>query len=195
MNKIIPMSVLLLALAASTAAAAGKGEIIVGGMTGSAMPTGTFGDHADAGFAGGAFIEYMPISKLGLGVDFMFHGPGGVADYINTFPSTVDDVTFEVLQFSAHGRWLFMPDRPVVPYVVGGAGVYHFTEKFHGSQISDNSDTKGGIFGGVGAEYKVTSMLRIGAEGTWHNIFTPGSGNAMLVVLGRLSLAFPLSVQ
>ncbi len=195
MKKIIPMSLLLLALAASTAAAAGTGNMIVGGMAGAGIPTGQFGDVADAGFSGGGFVEFMATPNLALGVDALFHGPGGKEAYINTFPNSVDDVTFEVLQFTAHGRWMFTSDLPVVPYAIVGGGVYHFTEKYHGSQVSDDSSTKGGIFGGIGAEYGLTSMLRVGVEGDWHDVFTPGDSSPWFTVLGRLSVSFPVHVQ
>jgi hypothetical protein len=193
-NKVLPMAVLLLALAASMAAA-GNGEIIVGGAAGAGIPTGDFGDVADAGFSGGVFGEYMVTPNLGLGVDAMFHGPGGSESYINTLPFSIDDVTFEIMQFTAHGRWVFMPEQSVTPYAVVGGGVYNFKTNYHGSGVSDNISTKGGIFGGVGADYKLTSMIRIGAEGVWHDVFTPVNSSQMFTLLGRVSLAFPVQVK
>lgn len=193
-NKVLPMVVLLLALAVP-AAAAGNGEIIVGGAAGAGIPTGDFGDLADTGFSGGAFVDYMVTPNLGLGVDAMFHGPGGKESFINTLPNSIDDVTFEIMQFTAHGRWVFMPEQSVMPYAVAGGGVYNFKTNYHGTGLSDNTSTKGGIFGGVGADYKLTSMIRIGAEGVWHDVFTQGNSSQLFSVLGRLSLAFPVQVK
>lgn len=199
MRKVLAISVLLLSFTAAVAVA-DQGEFLLGGAAGVGIPTGDFGDLADPGFSGGVFGDYMVMPNLALGVDVMFHTPGGSSDYIDALDllsgGLINDASFQLLQFTGHGRWVITPDQQVMPYVVAGGGIYSIKAKVDGPGGSeDATDTNGGIFGGAGVDFKVSPMFRVGVEGAWHDVFTSGTSSQLFTVLGRVSFTFASQTQ
>ena len=67
-----------------------------------------------------------------------------------------------------NGKYRFrVGEIPIKPYVVVGAGMYSFKEKFEvtGLPTEDATATKAGGHGGLGASYMVNEKFGIGAEG------------------------------
>lgn len=199
MRKVVSISALLLALTASLAAAE-QGEFLLGGTAGMGVPTGDFGDAADPGFAGGVFGDYMVTPNLAIGVDAIFHSFGGSDDLVAALDflsgGLIDDASFQVLQFTGHGRWIFTPEQQVMPYLTAGGGIYNLTAKVEGpGGDADDSESKAGMFGGAGLDFKVNPMFRVGVEGAYHTIFTDTENTQVISVLGRVSFSFASQTQ
>jgi outer membrane protein W len=74
-----------------------------------------------------------------------------------------------------------MKDSKIAPYIVGGGGFYMMKSKFEqtgtleGEDIGvsdEETESKPGVFGGAGVDFKVSPKVNVGVFATMHDIFT-----------------------
>lgn len=155
-------ALLLLALPAA-AAAQPRGPLpspaleLTGGYAG-------FADDAtiDHGVIGGALrVHVTPRLSVGPEIQYMI-GPGDDRDFIVT-----GNVTFDVLP----------PGRAVTPFLVGGAGLFHHTDRFVDRSFASTEGAftgGGGVRGWISDRVYVASELRVGWELHWRLTGTVG---------------------
>lgn len=201
MRKVFAVAVLMMALAATTASAE-KGEFVMGGTGGASIPTGDLGDFVDPGFNAGVFADYGIANNCTIGATALYHGLGVPDDIISGLGA--DDVTFSILQFTAHARYWFPTGGQMMPFVTVGGGIYNGKTKVEGGSFeSDESESKGGFYGGAGLDFKVSPMWMVGVEGTYHYILDAAvdastgdeSAAQMLGVNARVSFSFAGQTQ
>jgi outer membrane protein W len=192
MKKTALITLLLGMVVFSSAFAAGKMTFGVNG--GVVVPTGDFGDFAEMGFQGGVYGDYMVNEQFGVGLgvgyvtvdakDEYLDGWKALAELAGVVDYTVDICT-SIIPVTLHGKWFPpMKDSKVAPYVVAGGGMYMMTSKWdetgtlEGEDIGsshDETETKAGIFGGAGVDFKASPQVKVGVFATMHDIFTDGT--------------------
>lgn len=200
MRKVLVLAMLMMTLAASMAAAA-KGEFLMGGEGGMTIPTGDLDEFADPGFAAGVFGDYGIANNCTVGLNIIYHGYGVPDDIITGLGAT--DASFSVIQFTANTRYFFSAGEQLMPFVTAGGGIYNGKTKVEGGTFaSDESSSKGGFYGGLGADYAVNHMWSVGLEGDYHYVLdaasdSSGSDSAATFfgVMGRLKFSFAAQTQ
>jgi opacity protein-like surface antigen len=178
-----------------------KGRFSLGLMGGLGLPTGKLGEEitasslsaSDEGLPAGQkttghygiYADYFVSRSLAVGADFGYLSTKG-KDIENTGESFF---TTKTTQFGVHGKYFIPTGGQVLPYLSLGFGLYNrkldFTDfgklafqeavdELFGSGLTlttSYSDTKPGMNGGVGVEFKVNDALGIGASGTYHLAF------------------------
>jgi hypothetical protein len=205
------MALLCMSLAIP-ALAAEKGEISFGLNGGLAMPMGDFGDVAKMGFGGGVYADYWLMPAIAIGVDGSYNRFDYSDDYITldeallheVDPAGTVDGTFTLMQFGAHGKYMFpLENAPVAPWLSIGLGMYNMKDKYDvtssvldeaGLNPSDEiSDTKFGVNGAIGAAFKVSPAFSVGASIGMHDIFTEGSSTQYFTA--GITLGFSTAAQ
>jgi opacity protein-like surface antigen len=173
----VPKTVAALALGmlmgASSLQAQGA-EFTLGGGLG--IPLSNFDDVAKMGWHGLAGVSFVPTGwPVGIQIDGQYQqykldedvvGPGSLKDRLILGTANI------VYKFKTS------EDSRFRPYLIGGGGVYNV--KTTGSNDvgsvlgTGNSETKFGLNGGAGFDFKAGSA-GLFVEGRFHNVFFPGS--------------------
>lgn len=169
MKKVLILVAIVLICASSMVNAQDlKGMFNISPWAGLGIPMGDFGstdvenDNAafrKMGFKFGADAEYFFTSNIGLGVDFMY------AIFSSDYPSEAEDYKDKVnsMNFGVHGKYVFMPENMLRPYVKAGVGMTMNKQK---PDTGDEAkiDSKLFINGGFGAMYWVSEMISVFGE-------------------------------
>jgi len=171
-----------------------RGGFYMGLAGGAAVPTGTINDFYKTGFGVEVPIGWQPMnSPLGLRIDLgyaRFNGraPGSTGlsfqpDDPNIWSATAN-LTLDLLKWGESRRGAL--------YLVGGGGVYRFTDFFSGDR-SDNEvqsafegkpTTKGGITGGAGLAFPIGGASLF-VESRYTNAYTEGDNTRWVpIILG-----------
>jgi hypothetical protein len=176
-----------LVAAPSTALAQSRAALphfYAGGTLGVAQPTGTFGDHAETGFGGGAHLIYRPDARgiMGLRLDGGFVNYGhearrvsldGVGDRVQLRLNTDNNIAFGSI-----GPQVGMPSGRIRPYANAFVGASYF---FTGSSLSGKDQDSG--FGNTTNYDDVALSYGI------------GGGTYVVLKGGRLPVALDLGVR
>jgi len=139
---------------------------------------------ADPGFMGGVQYIYQLSPNFGLGGDvyyslFNTHKAHSCVPFLNqTMTFTMRKTTFELT-----GRWVFMPQAPYYPYLVGGVGVNNIYYQARlqpsavgvfplGGKFTDTSFTTPSFSAGLGFEGALTESFLAGFEARWRYLGT-----------------------
>lgn len=173
----VPKTVAALALGmlmgASSLQAQGA-EFTLGGGLG--IPLSNFDDVAKMGWHGLAGVSFVPTGwPVGIQIDGQYQqykldedvvGPGSLKDRLILGTANI------VYKFKTS------EDSRFRPYLIGGGGVYNLktTGSSDVGSVLDtgNSETKFGLNGGAGFDFKAGSA-GLFVEGRFHNVFFPGS--------------------
>jgi opacity protein-like surface antigen len=148
--------VTVLALAASSALAAGTQWIAING--GAGFPSSDLSDAAETGWLAGAGYGYGLNEKFALGAEVNYNGLGKKT--IGTV-----DVQPTILQYSAEGYWMIpMSDKSQFPYLKVGAGGYNIDTDVAGQ----SSKTKFGANAGLGWNKALKGKTSFGLDGAYH---------------------------
>lgn len=146
---------------------AAKGDITFGLTGGMAMPMGDFADFFKMGFGGGVYGDYAVAEQFLVGVDGMYNQFSADEDVFGDL-----DVTFSMINFGAHGKWLPpVKDSPMAPYISVGVGMYNGKIKME-DEAEEESESKIGINGGAGVDFKVNPQFTVGVGGAFHHVMT-----------------------
>jgi opacity protein-like surface antigen len=168
---VIPLA-LALGLGAAPLHAQGV-EFSLGGGIG--FPMGNFDDVAKLGWHGLAGLSFVPTGwPVGIQIDGQYQqykldedvvGGGSLKDRLIMGTANV------VYKFKTSEESTFRP------YLIGGGGVYNVKvtgdSDIGGVIDTDNSETKFGLNGGAGFDFKAGSA-GLFIEGRFHNVFTSG---------------------
>lgn len=161
---------------------------------GAAVPTGSISDFYKTGFGVTVPIGYQPMnSPLGLRIDLGYSrfngrdaGTNGLTfqpDDPNIWSGTAN-LTLDLLRFGESRRGAL--------YLVGGGGVYRFTNFFSGNRTDNEVQsafegkptTKGGITGGAGLAFPIGGASLF-VESRYTNAYTEGENTKWVpIVLG-----------
>ena len=185
------VSALALMLLAPLAHAA-KGDVNLGVGGGLLMPLSDFKDVAKMGFLGALDMDYMVTDAVALGVDAMY-SKNSAKDDLVTFLG-VDEASVTMLAGGGHVKYMFpmAAESKIMPYVVGGGGIYHVTFKAELAGASDSdSENKFGGRGGVGMNFKAGEKLNVNAEANFHVVSTSDASTKFATF--RVGVSFPLT--
>jgi len=184
------MVIMSLALIVPAAYAAAPGSWVISGNGGMSLPTGDFGDenllNADTGFQFGGAIDYVLNEMFAVGVDGSWNknkhgGEGDVIDFGGGITAVYDKDEFTTWQVGAHAKYMIPAGTsPVMPFLLGGVGIYNTKEKWEGTitsggvSVSDNgeesTDSRFGFKLGAGAGFKANEQVSVGVEGDYNSI-------------------------
>jgi len=192
-RKLFLMVIMSLALIVPAAYAAAPGSWVISANGGMGLPTGDFGDankfNADTGFQFGGAIDYVLTEMFAVGVDGSWNknkhgGEGETLDFGGGVTAVYNKDEFTTWQVGAHGRYMIPAGTsPVMPYLLGGVGIYNTKEKWEGTITSsgvstadngeDTTDSRFGFKLGAGAGFKANEQVSLGVEGDY-NFITEG---------------------
>ena len=140
-----------------------------GATAGATLPVGDFGDVADVGFHLGALADFrFAGSPVGMRIDGQWH-----RNAISDFDAN-SDIIFGAASLT------FEPTAPgssVVPYALGGIGVYHVKlggDALAGVASSELTETKAGFNVGGGFKFKLSGFDTF-VEARFHTVGTSDS--------------------
>ena len=173
-----------------------QGAVLLGASGGVLIPTGDYKDVGNTGFGAGVDVDYVLSPSGSIGVKLAYNRN----DFSDEFKQALADTTgvpidghFTIMHYGVHGRLFLSPESKTRPFITIGGGFYNFkvTAEAFGSFGSD-SETKGGINGGVGLLFDAGSSAHVAIQGTYHDIFTSESstqyinaGVAVMFDLGK----------
>ena len=205
----IAVSVVLMALTASAAFAAGttkmtnsmssstSGNWTFGLQGGGSMPTGDYGNVAKTGWNFGGQADYWMNSQWGFGADAAYHA-NNASDDENA--ALVADPTFgpgseekfSIIQYGVHATYLIPMQGQVAPYLQGGVAGYNIKDKITGGLApGDVSSNKVGFNIGGGVDFHATSSVNLGVGGTYHYVSTDPTALNWSGVQGRVTFKMP----
>ncbi len=89
-----------------------------------------------------------------------------------------------ILGGTVNGVYMFSMDKdaPIIPYVIGGVGFYHFNVSCSDcADTSDSSENKFGFNGGGGISFPLSGFSAF-IEARYHHILTSGSATNMVPI-------------
>jgi opacity protein-like surface antigen len=184
------VAVLLLVPAA---AFANGGGWTIDARAGLGLPTGDFKNDFKSGLLIGVEASKMMSPQFALGVEGSY-----VKNDVTSDNQTLLDTTFgsgteadsKLMHYGAHAKYMMSTKEgnKFTPYLVGGAGLYHVKAEVTppGGPTADNSESKFGVRGGIGANIMVGPRWGLGVQGDYNDIFTSGSSTQYIGVSGGL---------
>jgi opacity protein-like surface antigen len=152
-GSLVSLGVIALAAAVIPATASAQ-FVYVGG--GASVPIGDFKDYAKTGWLAQVGLGYMIPSVNGLMVSAEgFYGSNKHTD--------VDGDKTNIIAGMATVGYIFMPDKKVSPYVLGGAGFQ--SHKFDPATGESETSTKFGYNGGLGLSFTLNPTIGFWVEG------------------------------
>lgn len=170
-------------LVASSAFAANTST--VGVNVGTSIPLGDLSDAAGIGFHVGGEYCYMMNEQFGVGGDLAYHKLG--SKDVTTILGSVSS-EFSMIQYGAHGKYMFPATGDVKPYLKVGIGLYSSTAKAEasGGGSAESSDTNFGLNFGGGADWKINDKMGWGLNGAYHYISSEGDAATMITLSAGL---------
>ncbi len=149
--------------------------ITFGLQGGVSIPTSDYGNFVKLGPQGGVFADWWVKDEFGLGADIVgnFHkGKDDIIDALKAAGVTNPELTFNVIQFGIHGKWMpKMAGVPAAPWVGVGLGIYNGRAKLSGNgQEFTDSSSKFGFSGSAGVDFKASEMWGVGVNVAFHNV-------------------------
>ncbi|MBD3218861.1 MAG: outer membrane beta-barrel protein [candidate division Zixibacteria bacterium] len=131
------------------------------------------------GFKFGVMAEYFFTPNIGVGVDFLYAIFGN--DYEDELVDDFGDDKLHTMNIGVHGKYVFMMEGMLRPYVTAGAGmtmnkVKDVIFETGGEEGEVKLDSKIFIAGGVGAMYWVSEMISVFGEVGIDYLMTDGAG-------------------
>lgn len=169
---------------ASASSAQSAKAISVGISGGAAIPLGDFGDFYTTGYNGTASLMFNSVgTPLGIRIDGMYNKLSVKDDASITIPGVgvVDNSTI----LGANANLVYaLPGTGIRPYLIGGGGVYSLKVNVDGADT--DSETKGGVNGGIGASFPLSGFNTF-IEARLHHIFTDGAATQFVPVTFGIS--------
>jgi outer membrane protein W len=126
------------------------------------------------GFKFGANAEYFFTPNIGAGVDFMYAIFGN--DYTQEEIDLYGDDKLNTMNIGVHGKYVFMPEGMLRPYITAGIGMTMNKLKDaideEGQTVDAKLDAKLFIAGGIGAMYWVSEMISVFGEADFDFLMT-----------------------
>ena len=160
---VVCVAALSLALLYSATATAMERPFQIGFGGGVSVPVSDYKTAFDNGFHGKAMFKWkVPVLPLSLGTSLGYEK----FDIKSLVPG--ESGSQRILSALGNASYYF-PVGPIKPYVTAGLGAYNIDSSVNG--VSGGSQTKFGIDGGLGVEFKLGGLSAF-AEGRIENIYT-----------------------
>jgi hypothetical protein len=166
------------------AAAFANGGWMVDVRGGVGLPMGDFGNEFKSGLLIGVEASRMLSPQFALGADGNYVKNNPSSDNqaaLDAFFGGPTDASVKLMHYGVHAKYMMSNKEgsKVMPYLVGGTGLYNVKATVTppgGPDVSD-SQTKFGIRGGVGANFMVGSTWGIGVMADYNDVFTSGGSS------------------
>jgi hypothetical protein len=170
------MTVVGLLMVATLMGAPAMAQIGFGVGGGPSFPTGSLGDHVDAGFHAGLVADIgLPFVPLGVRGDLIFQ----------RLPGTAGNEAFQQISGVVNGRFNLVPLPLVATYVTAGAGLYSSSwgldEAGRPANVGSNVDI--GLNAGLGTRVNFL-LVRPFAEIRYHRVLGDPTRAFVPVTLG-----------
>jgi outer membrane protein W len=175
------------------AAAFANGGWMIDARGGLGLPMGNFGDEFKSGLLLGVEASKMMSPQFAIGVDGNYVKNDVTSDnqtlLDNTF-GTGTEANAKLMHYGVHAKYMMSTKdgSKFTPYLVGGAGLYNVKAEITppGGPTADNSETKFGVRGGVGANIMMGQRWGIGLQGDFNDIMTSGDSSQYIGVSAGL---------
>jgi len=175
--------ILAVLLLVPAAALANGGPWMVDVRGGVGLPQGDYGDAFKSGLLIGVEATKMMSTNLGLGVDGSYMKNSGDEAVFGTGTDAENKFT----HYGAHGKYMLgKSGAKMMPYMVAGAGLYHFKQDNTGVPSGDESATKFGLRGGVGANLMMGPRWGLGFQADYNDVMTENNSSQFIGVSGGL---------
>jgi hypothetical protein len=151
------------AIGASTSFAQSAKPVSLGISAGATIPVSDLGNDYSTGYNGTISLGFnSPGSPIGFRIDGMYNSLAH-QDF------GLGSSNLRILSANANVVYA-LPGVGIRPYLIGGAGIYNLQSDL-ASGFTDNSSTKLGLNGGVGASFPLSGFNTF-AEARLHHVFT-----------------------
>jgi len=181
------VTVMLLLVPAATFANGGWMVDVRGGV---GIPMGNYKDDFKSGLLIGVDASRMMSPQFAIGVDGNYI-KNGVTDAnklaLETQFGAGTDANTKFTHYGVHGKYMMSNKEAskVMPYLVGGVGLYHIKASITNSGTSfDASENKFGFRGGIGSNFMVGPNWGLGVQADYNDVLTSGSSTQYLGVAG-----------
>jgi len=175
------------------AAAFANGGWMIDARGGLGLPMGNFGDSFKSGLLLGVEASKMMSPQFAIGVD----GNYVKNDVTDDNQAALDGVfgsgteaDAKLMHYGAHVKYMLSTksESKFTPYLVGGAGLYNVKAEITppGGPTADNSETKFGVRGGIGANIMMGQRWGIGLQGDFNDVMTSGDSSQYIGVSAGL---------
>jgi len=156
------------------------------------IPMGNYKDDFKSGLLIGIEASKMMSPQLAIGVDGNYI-KNNVTDANKAAleaafgPGTDANTTFT--HYGAHAKYMLSTkdDAKMMPYLVGGGGLYHIKGTITNAGASfDTSENKFGLRGGAGLNIMMSPRMGLGFQADFNDIFTSGNSTQFVGISGGL---------
>ena len=181
------VTVMLLLVPAAAFASGGWMVDVRGGV---GIPMGNYKDDFKSGLLVGVEASRMMSPKFALGVDGNYVKNGVTAankTALETQFGAGTDANTKFMHYGVHGKYMMSNKEgsKVMPYLVGGMGLYHIKASITNSGTSfDASENKFGFRGGIGSSFMVGPNWGLAVQADYNDVLTSGSSTQFVGVSG-----------
>jgi opacity protein-like surface antigen len=146
---------------------------------GTSLPSGDFSDAAKSGYNIGAVYQ-AGFPMFGIGAEFKYHS-WGATDDLNALAETTygtgSEFKHSAWQYGAFGTYSLPLPSPVKPYAKLGVAAFSPSLKIDSpSGSTSSSDTKLGVFGGIGVDFGAPGMpMKFGLSTMYNRLKDSGA--------------------
>jgi opacity protein-like surface antigen len=196
-KTLVLLAILTLTLWSASYAIIGLGVRVGMGSYGYSAKTSTGADSSisESGLLFGAHVDFTALPIIGIEVSGTYWPKSKTV----TGPVYNTKTTYSVISLEGTGKYKFsIPGSPITPYIGAGPGLYLSKAKTEWTPprptpfptSEENSATKFGIHGAVGANLKLPTMpVSFGVQGKYALIFSDPSSH-MLSIVGLMTYSF-----
>jgi len=175
------------------AAAFANGGWMIDARGGLGLPMGNFGDEFKSGLLLGVEASKMMSPQFAIGVDGNYVKNDVTDDNqaaLDSFFGSGTEADAKLMHYGAHVKYMLSTnsESKFTPYLVGGAGLYNVKAEITppGGPTADDSETKFGVRGGVGANIMMGQRWGIGLQGDFNDIMTSGDSSQYIGISAGL---------
>ena len=138
-SSLLVAAIALMLVAPQAHAHAAKGDVNLSVGGGVCIPVSDYKDVVKLGFLGGLDVDYFVTEAVAIGVDGMFAKNSFKDDAKTALGATDASSTF--MSGGAHIKYTFpmAAESKIMPYVIGGGGIYHDKVKIEADTDSTGS--------------------------------------------------------
>jgi opacity protein-like surface antigen len=193
MRHIILLAVIIVLAAVPAFSQDMPGKFEVTAQGGVNKPTGDFGEISNLGYSFGATAGYkLPMNKIVVGAEIMYYGNGATDEMLAAL-GVGSDMSTNIIQFSAMGKFMFPMMEVHNVYAKATVGAYNFTTKLEmpsTPSVSGSTTNFGGSLGG-GVRINGSSKASFFAEGNYHHITSDGGSAQFLAFSAGVLFTLP----
>jgi hypothetical protein len=161
---------------------------------GPSVPTGSFADGFETGYNLGGQLGIYAAPNLGLGVGILYNRLSAKESLVlEATDSLATSADVEIWEFTAFGKYLFLPESRTRPYIKAQAGAYYTDAKVDLAEpgyFSKFDATNFGLGGGLGVQHRIPRSVGLFAEAMYVVVFTSDESTPYVSVRGGVNFYF-----